>query len=139
MDAQKFSMTGAVFDVVDIAVEPNQCPLAGAMDLQLRIKTHSAVQVTVNVRYIFDIAHLKQEFPVNNGSVHTINAGESSVTVSCPDLDLSAIPHRVLNNVAVLVLTISDVTGSILCEKKLVVQIYDKDLAMYRTVFSPFS
>lgn len=125
--------------VVGVSVNPNQCELDAPVDINLEIDSGVAVGVHARVTLVLDVAVTRHTVPVGGIQAHSVSIGKSSVTLHCPSVALSDISRRIVNNVAVLQVDLIDGSDTQLTSIQLVVQVYEKDGVMHRTIFSPFS
>jgi hypothetical protein len=125
--------------VVGVSVNPNQCELDVPVDINLEIESDVALEVHARITLVLDVAVTRHAVTVGGLQTHSVSVGKSAITLHCPSVSLSDIPRRIVNNVAVLRVDLIDGSETQLTSIQLVLQVYEKDGVMHRTIFSPFS
>eukprot|EP01006_Ploeotia_vitrea_P027229 TRINITY_DN60081_c0_g1_i1.p1 TRINITY_DN60081_c0_g1~~TRINITY_DN60081_c0_g1_i1.p1 ORF type:complete len:132 (+),score=22.98 TRINITY_DN60081_c0_g1_i1:105-500(+) len=128
----------ATVTVTKIDVSPNNCPISEKLDLTVTFKVDKPVQQGVwQLKYEVDYTFKRHILDVANAEAKDYAAGEHTVSLSVPSLDVSGVKRKTLLNMGLMRLVFLS-GGEHISDVNMVVQVTEgPEDALLRNIMSP--
>mmetsp|Transcript_1514 Transcript_1514/g.2618 ORF Transcript_1514/g.2618 Transcript_1514/m.2618 type:complete len:134 (+) Transcript_1514:72-473(+) len=126
-------------ELLSIDAEPNNCPLAEALELKLVFKTDEAVTgAQWDIKYMVDLAAKRQIVQLGSSEKANYEVGEHPFSYKIDTIDFAGVKQSLLKNVGLLLACLIGSDGQEIVQISMVTQVMKNGSGeLTRTIMSP--